>query len=301
MHTAVRGEVDVAPVQAAAPVQLVDLAVRLHVHVLGQFQAPVHESPVNAPGVGPAAPINEVENGVVGIEGLEPCAADAAPDRRLVGDPAEYVHRVAATVVAQAQGVGHQKPASAALALVVLPVAVFDLATLAVLLGMKREFLRRFLSNPHDIEDVCQETILRALEAEISRDIHKPRAFLFGVMKNIVRTRLDKESRAVIELIEDFAPSNYVTNEPSVEDRIDSQQRMAKFAEAVTALPSQCQRVFILNKVYGYSHKEISSHLGISISTIEKHVATGLRRCKDFLEKQDDSPGSRDVIVRRIG
>ena len=104
MHAAVRGEVNIAPVQAAAPVQLVDLAVRLDVHVLGQFQAPVHECAVNTPGVGPAPPIYEVEDRIVGIEGLEPCAADTAPDRRLVGDPAEYIHRVAATVVVQAQG-----------------------------------------------------------------------------------------------------------------------------------------------------------------------------------------------------
>ena len=118
---------------------MVDLAVRLDVHVLGQLHTPVHESAVNAPGVGPAPPIDEVEDRVVGIEGLEPCAADTAPDRRLVGDPAEYVHRVAATVVVQAQGVGHQKPASAALALVVLPVTLFHLAALSVLLGMKRD------------------------------------------------------------------------------------------------------------------------------------------------------------------
>lgn len=53
-----------------------------------------------------------------------------------------------------------------------------------------KRFLRRFTSNKHDIEDICQETILRALEAEKSRVIDEPRAFLFGVSKNIVRKRL---------------------------------------------------------------------------------------------------------------
>ena len=59
-----------------------------------------------------------------------------------------------------------------------------------------KKFLRRFSSNPHDIDDICQETILRALNAEKNRDIHEPRAFLFGVAKNVARKALDKKSKS---------------------------------------------------------------------------------------------------------
>lgn len=149
-----------------------------------------------------------------------------------------------------------------------------------------RKFLRRFTSNAHDIEDICQETILRALEAEKSRDIREPRAFLFGVTKNIVRKKLDKESKTLIDFIEDFTPQEYITDEPSIEDSIDSRQRMLVFAEAVARLPRQCQRVFTLKKVYGYSHKEIARQLGISISTVEKHAATGLKRCSEYMQRK---------------
>lgn len=149
-----------------------------------------------------------------------------------------------------------------------------------------KRFLRRVISNRHDIEDICQETILRALEAEKSRNIHEPRAFLFGVSKNIVRKKLNRDSNSLIRFIEDFSPREYVSSEPPLEDAIDDQQRMLFFAEALVTLPSQCQRVFIMKKVYGYSHKEIAAQLGISISTVEKHVATGLRRCTDYMHKK---------------
>ena len=36
-----------------------------------------------------------------------------------------------------------------------------------------------------------------------------------------------------------------------------------------------------MKKVYGYSHKEIAGKLDISVSTVEKHVATGLKRCSE--------------------
>ncbi len=148
-----------------------------------------------------------------------------------------------------------------------------------------KKFLWRFVSNIHDIEEICQETILRALEAERSREIHEPRAFLFGVMRNIVRKKLDKESRSVIDFIEDLTPPGYVPDEPSAEQRADSREQMLIFLEAIATLPDQCQRVFVLKKVYGYSHKEIAARLGISISTTEKHVAAGLKRASDYMRR----------------
>jgi RNA polymerase sigma factor (sigma-70 family) len=159
-----------------------------------------------------------------------------------------------------------------------------------------KRFLRRFMSNFHDVEDICQETILRALEAEKSREINEPRAFLFGVTKNIVRKKLDKESRTVIDFIEDFTPQEYLAEEPGVEETIDSRRQMQIFTAAVATLPQQCQRVFVMKKVYGYSHKEIAKQLGISISTVEKHVATGLKRCGDYMDKKQGQSGRGDGV-----
>ena len=149
-----------------------------------------------------------------------------------------------------------------------------------------RKFLRRFSSSGHDIEDITQETILRALKAEKTREIEQPRAFLFGVARNIVRKSLEQKSRSIIDYIEDFESQEYISNEPSAEEVYDSRQRMLIFAEAVVTLPTQCQRVFVLKKVYGYSHREIAKTLGISISTTEKHVAAGLKRCSEFMDRR---------------
>ncbi|MGH8200295.1 MAG: RNA polymerase sigma factor [Steroidobacteraceae bacterium] len=49
------------------------------------------------------------------------------------------------------------------------------------------------------------------------------------------------------------------------------------------SLPPLCRRVFVLRKVYQLSHAEIAQVLGVSHSTIEKHVAKGLLRCRDQL------------------
>lgn len=149
-----------------------------------------------------------------------------------------------------------------------------------------RKFLSRFSSNFHDIEDITQETILQALKAEKTTQIEQPRAFLFGVARNVARKDLTKKSKSIVDFVEGFADKAHICNEPMPEEIFESRQRMLVFAEAVATLPAQCQKVFVLKKVYGYSHREIAKQLGISISTTEKHVAAGLKRCGDFMDRR---------------
>lgn len=164
-----------------------------------------------------------------------------------------------------------------------------------------RRFVRRLLPTSSEVEDITQETILRALQAERDRDIQHPKAYLYMVARNVVRDTLDKNSRSVIDFIEDFAAETVSSDEPLVEDQVDGRQRMLLFWEAVATLPEQCQHVFVLKKVYGHSHKEISKKLGISVSTTEKHVAAGLKRCSDFLDRRLASCEQADKACRSEG
>ncbi|MDA1301995.1 MAG: RNA polymerase sigma factor [Proteobacteria bacterium] len=149
-----------------------------------------------------------------------------------------------------------------------------------------RAFIRRFFRTKAMVDDICQETILRALEAEQARKIDTPDAFLFGVARNVVRKQLEQQSNSIIDFVDEIAADGDSDTRPTIEEEIDSQKRMARFAEAVARLPKQCRRVFILKKVYGYSHKEISAELGLSISTIENQVSTGMKRCLDQLDEK---------------
>ena len=160
-----------------------------------------------------------------------------------------------------------------------------------------KRFLRRYSANSHDIDDISQETILRALHAEQNREIREPKAFLFGVARNIARKSLEKKSRSLIDFIEDFGDKEYLSDAPSVDECVDSRRQMLVFWEAVAELPPQCQKVFVLKKVHGYSHKEIAKKLEISISTIEKHVAAGLKRCSEYMERYQAGRALNSNIV----
>lgn len=167
--------------------------------------------------------------------------------------------------------------------------------------GLIASVLRRFHLSQIDIADLTQETIVRALEAEKRTDIKEPRRFLVGIAKNVARAELERRSKITVSLLDDFDPDSYVSDEPAVDDIVDSRGRMQMFGAAVASLPPQCQKVFILKHVYGASHREIADKLDIALSTVEKHVALGLKRCREEMLKEQNAENAQHAETNVLG
>jgi RNA polymerase sigma-70 factor (ECF subfamily) len=160
-----------------------------------------------------------------------------------------------------------------------------------------KRFLRRFSARSHDVDDLAQETFIRAFAAEKVQDVREPRAFLFRIAKNLALNEQAKWSNAKTDLLADFADSDVIPNEADTtpDDYVDARQRVRLLAAAVAALPPQCGRVFILRKVHGLSQKDIAEQLGISVSTVEKHIAAGHVKCSEYLRRHGQEVEGRFV------
>jgi RNA polymerase sigma-70 factor (ECF subfamily) len=55
-----------------------------------------------------------------------------------------------------------------------------------------------------------------------------------------------------------------------------------------------------LKKVYGLGQREIAAYMGISESTVEKHVAKGLMLCAQFMD-DEESIRSESVTAHNRG
>lgn len=137
-----------------------------------------------------------------------------------------------------------------------------------------------------EIEDVVQDTYVRILQSEQLDCIKRPESYLYKTAVNLAKDYLKSAHHNLSAYVEDMdLVEHRQSDEDSVFKQFASEQEFARFCDAVGELPEQCRRVFVLRKVYGFSQKEIAKSMGLSVSTVEKHIALGIKRTYLSLRK----------------
>lgn len=149
------------------------------------------------------------------------------------------------------------------------------------------------IAKPSDIDDILQETFIRTYVAAEKTEIRHPCSFMLKTARNLALTHVTSAYATRVDLADSCDQDvcdqsvHVSARGDAIESQFESQERFLVFCRAVRALPDQCRRVFVLKKVYGFSQREISKHLGISESTVEKHVAKGLSMCREAVDAMD--------------
>jgi len=146
-------------------------------------------------------------------------------------------------------------------------------------------YLRKFTSQAEDIEDLVQETYVRVYALPDFDTVDSPRALVFRIAHNLAVERARRQKSQATDSVGDLESVTVYSLDAPAEVQLDDRKRFEVFCAAVDQLPPLCRRVFVLRKVYRLSHQEIAEVLGVAHSTIEKHVAKGLVRCRDYLRR----------------
>ena len=166
-----------------------------------------------------------------------------------------------------------------------------------------QKYLRKFTAGAEDVEDLVQEAYVRVCALPPAQVVESPRALLFRIARNLAVDRARQKATRATDDVADFEPLNVSSEEAEPDEQVDLRRRFESFCAVVDSLPPLCRRVFVLRKVYQLSHAEIAQVLGLSHSTIEKHVAKGLLRCRDRLRSLGLLEGlevaSDDPLLRR--
>lgn len=159
-------------------------------------------------------------------------------------------------------------------------------AGLAALYAAYRPELLRFLitrtGDPAEAEDVLQELWLR-VHAAGGSPVANGRAYLYRAAQNLVLDRM-RERRRRSTRDRDWSVAEYgaaspgetADPRPGAEQAMEDQQRSARLATAIAALPPAAGRVFRLHKLDGLPHADVARELGITRSGVEKHMATAM-------------------------
>lgn len=158
-----------------------------------------------------------------------------------------------------------------------------------------RAYARRLCATPDEAEDLVQEAYARTLGAEDWSGIESPKAFVFRVLHNLAAGRARRAKIVAIEHIPDVEALGAIDPAPDPHAHAVARQELAAVEAAIRALPGQCRQVVTLRKIYDSAPAEIAVQLGISVSTVEKHLAKGMRLIAKALA---DAPLSQSIDRR---
>lgn len=164
--------------------------------------------------------------------------------------------------------------------------AAFD----ANLERLHAELLRYTRSRVNDIEvaaDLVQEACLRVMRYRGTLGSESLRSMLYRILNNLLadhwRRAQTRFTHAHVPLDAEPIPALG----PLPEDALADEERMAALKRAIMALPPKRRQILILARLHGKSHSEIARECGITVSTVEKHLARAIVACGELVGNQD--------------
>jgi RNA polymerase sigma-70 factor (ECF subfamily) len=152
---------------------------------------------------------------------------------------------------------------------------------------LRREALKRFLvartGSENEAEDLVQEIYFRLDRESVDGPVQNPAAYLYKMALNLARDHRRERQRAMgrdglwAESRRVTLGAEAIDDVPAADTAYEAKQRLSRVLAALDELTPQCRRVFVMHKFEGLSHPEISARVGISRSTVEKHMGTALR------------------------
>ncbi len=141
-------------------------------------------------------------------------------------------------------------------------------------------YIARIVRSPHDVDDLVQETFLHVWARREGVPVTSPRAYLFRTARHVA---IDTLRQKAVRLAHDESlevPESERPTAPASEQVIEQRQELDRAMQLIGQMPPQCRKVFLLRRVEGLSHREIAVRLGLSVRTVENHIARAMRDCR---------------------
>lgn len=160
-----------------------------------------------------------------------------------------------------------------------------------------RRRLWRLVRNPHDLDDLVAEVMTRTYAYDGWREVRNGLAFITRTAHNIL---IDQQRREVIVSFDYMADLETLQRSVSYDEMFDARDALRHLETVIERLPPQPRRAFLLRRVQGHSVGEVAEIMGISVSTVEKHLTKALARiAAERAEQEGNGVVQRDESGER--
>lgn len=138
-------------------------------------------------------------------------------------------------------------------------------------------WLRQRLSSCADAADLAQDTFIRVLLARTADSLNEPRHYLATIARGLVIDLYRRRSleTAYLEALA-LQPERYA---PSAEARAAILDTLMAIDRMLDGLGPRTRAIFLAVQLDGLSYEKAANKLGVSVTTVRKHLARGLLHC----------------------
>src|SRR6478735_8930572 len=140
----------------------------------------------------------------------------------------------------------------------------------------------RLTGNPHDAEDLTQETFIRVFRSLAD---YKPGTFegwLHRITTNLFLDMVRRRARIRMEALpEDY--DRVPADTPDPEQIYHDARLDAGLQAALDSLPPEFRAAVVLCDIEGLSYEEIGATLGIKLGTVRSRIHRGRQALRDYL------------------
>jgi RNA polymerase sigma-70 factor (ECF subfamily) len=145
-----------------------------------------------------------------------------------------------------------------------------------------------------ETDDIVQETYAVLAGLATIAHIHAPRAYAFQTAQSVILRHLRRARIVRIDSIGDPAELDAAIEEPSPERQASDRQELRRAIQLIEAMPAKRRQAFTLRKLDNLSQREIAQRMGISESTVEKHIGRALYTLMQAMKH--DGPPAPDEL-----
>lgn len=149
-------------------------------------------------------------------------------------------------------------------------------------------FQLKRIQNENDAEDVTIQTFSRAFDKiKTFDDNYKFKTWLITISKNIHIDLLRKEKKSITQVIskDDKQVLHIVDESPTPEDKLITDQHLAKLLRDIKKLKPHYQEVINLRYFQELSYKEISKELNEPINNVKVKLLRAKKLLAEIIQK----------------
>jgi len=143
--------------------------------------------------------------------------------------------------------------------------------------GWLKSWLRARVGNANDAADLAQDTFVRLLASRDIEQIREPRTYLSAIARALM---IDKFRRRALE--QAYCEALALHPEPmdiSPEKRLLILETLVAIDSMLDGLGERTRQIFLSVQLEGLSYVATGKRLGVSVTTVKKHVIRAMTHC----------------------